>query len=159
MTVRQVVLQSNQSSPLRISAAGFDAQNAQFDELIFDGSQEPLRLWQATYVLAPGIDFMNTANIFATVGMPVMATPVATTPLFVCLGYQELFGGAGGRTDSAPFRNNISGGSQQGLGGSISNVDGAGNRIVGINMWRNNSVGTELSAPAIINFLIFKNIQ
>lgn len=156
MSTRRAVFQSNASSPLLVSVAGHDAATAQLDDCIFNGAQDPLRLWQATHATVPWIDFTNTANIFANVGPPVLPSPAGKTPIFVVICRQ---GGLLGSRNTVPFRNNAGGAAQTGLGGSISNVDGGGNRVVGINMCRNNSVNGLYVGDAVINFLVFRNIQ
>jgi hypothetical protein len=85
---RRVIIDSNASSPLRIAVAGVDAATAQFNALIFDGNQPPLRLWGTGYVLVSGTTYnqflggKNTSEATASGSFP---TPAGTTPVFMVM--------------------------------------------------------------------------
>ena len=73
-------------SPLRISVVGADALTAQFNDLIFDGNQPPLRLWGTGFTSVVGITF-NERQFGKTVSegapIPVVAVPPGLTPVFI----------------------------------------------------------------------------
>jgi hypothetical protein len=158
--VKRVIIGSEGGSPLRVSVAGVDASSAQFNNLIFDGNQPPLRLYSTGYVTArvlqaSGSD-RNTAAIF-TNGPPVPVTPSGTTPIFFCMVRQPTSSGVVnpggvGNANSPPFRTY----NFYGLGGSI--VDDGGNIFLGFNCNRD-TTGTMFSADGVINFAILKNYQ
>jgi hypothetical protein len=73
-------------SPLRISVAGADALTAQFNDLIFDGNQPPLRLWGAGFTTVPGItwnEHLGGKNLSEGTAIPVVAVPAGLTPVFM----------------------------------------------------------------------------
>jgi hypothetical protein len=75
-------------SPLRISAAGSDALTAQFLSLIFDGNQPPLRLAVTGFTTVTGITWnqrVGGKNVSEGSPVPVFATPIGTTPIFMTL--------------------------------------------------------------------------
>lgn len=85
---RRVIIDSTAASPLRVSVAGVDAATAEFNDLIFDGNQSPLRLWGTGYVLVDGVTFNEwTAgqNAREATGPTVLATPAGTTPVFMVM--------------------------------------------------------------------------
>lgn len=51
MIERVVIGKASTNSPLRVSAAGVDANLAAFEDLLFDGNQPPLRLHHVGYVM------------------------------------------------------------------------------------------------------------
>jgi hypothetical protein len=73
-------------SPLRISVADVDVLTAQFNDLIFDGNQPPLRLWGTGFTSVVGITFnerLNGKNISEGTAIPVVAVPAGLTPVFM----------------------------------------------------------------------------
>jgi hypothetical protein len=73
-------------SPLRISVAGADALTAQFNNLIFDGNQPPLRLWGTGFTSVVGITFnerLGGKNVSEGSPIPVVAVPAGLTPVFM----------------------------------------------------------------------------
>jgi hypothetical protein len=73
-------------SPLRISVAGADALTAQFNDLIFDGNQPPLRLWGTGFTSVVGITFnerLGGKNVSEGAPIPVVAVPAGLTPVFM----------------------------------------------------------------------------
>lgn len=83
---RRVVIKSSSSSPFRISAAGVDALSAEFNDLIFDGNQPPLRLWISGYTTVEGMsrdEYNGGQNIREGSGIGPFTTPSGTTPVFL----------------------------------------------------------------------------
>src|SRR5215475_2824666 len=111
-------------SPLRISVVGADALTAQFNDLIFDGNQPPLRLWGAGFSSVVGITFnerLGGKNVSEGAPIPVVAVPAGLTPVFMTLWRKDdglghmytpssqgsnngLIGGGGGGVCSGLFR-------------------------------------------------------
>jgi len=85
--VKRVTLGGSGGSPLRISTSGVDVDLAEFNTLIFDGNQSPLRLSQLTWVHVEGMSWnewtggQNTRE--ATAGA-VISSPSGTTPIWLC---------------------------------------------------------------------------
>ena len=52
---RRVIYQGGSGSPFRVSASGVDAALAEFNDLIFDANQPPLRLWGTGATQVAGI--------------------------------------------------------------------------------------------------------
>lgn len=159
MTTQRVRLQSGSGSPLRISVVGVDVNSAQFNNLLFDGNQPPLRLWSTGYVLVAPIDQLNTASAFFTDGPTVPASPSGTIPIFfVCVRQPATTApnpGAVGNSNSPPFRTYNS----YGMGGGIFNVSGS-NVFSGLNFNRDNGVsGLFAGVPCVVNYAIMKNYQ
>jgi hypothetical protein len=50
---RRVIIDSTAASPFRVSVAGVDVLTAEFNDLIFDGNQSPLRLLATGWVVCP----------------------------------------------------------------------------------------------------------
>jgi hypothetical protein len=118
--VRRVVIDGNASSPLRISVAGVDAATAQFNALIFDANQPPLRLWGTGYVGVMGITFnqrsagktMNEGSVVRVVAVPPGFSPIFLTHWRVDDGIGRVF------TPSSQSFSTVTGG---GGGGVCSN--------------------------------------
>jgi hypothetical protein len=73
-------------SPLRISVADVDVLAAEFNDLIFDGNQPPLRLRGTGFTSVIGITFnqrLNGKNISEGTAIPVVAVPAGLTPVFM----------------------------------------------------------------------------
>lgn len=159
MTTKRVILQGGGGSPLRISVAGVDASGAQFNNLLFDGNQPPLRLWSTGYVTIPVIDQLNVATAFFTDGPVVPVSPSGTTPIFFLSVRQPNTGainpGGVGNSNSPAFRTY----NAYGLGGGIFNVSGS-NVFSGLNFNRDNgSSGLFGANQGVVNFAIMKNYQ
>lgn len=159
MTTERVILQGGSGSPLRISVAGVDASGAQFNNLLFDGNQPPLRLWSTGSVLVPPIDQLNIATAFFTDGPTVPVSPSGTVPIFFVCVRQPVTGapnpGAVGNSNTPPFRTY----NAYGMGGGIFNVGGS-NVFSGLNFNRDNGVnGLFAGSPCIVNYAIMKNYQ
>lgn len=64
--INRVRFDSNTSSPFRVSVNGVDESSAEFNTLIFDGNQAPMRLWATGWFTLAGIsdnDFNGGKNI------------------------------------------------------------------------------------------------
>jgi hypothetical protein len=75
-------------SPLRISVRGVNALVAQFNDLIFDGNQPPLRLAVTGFTTVAGITWnqrLGGKNVSEGAAIPVFATPAGMTPVFMTL--------------------------------------------------------------------------
>lgn len=88
MTTRRVLITPGASSPLRVSVVGVDASGAQFDDLLFDANQPPMRLyangWGRVSYTAPG-----DGNILQWARLALLpSTPAGTFPLFMTMSYQ-----------------------------------------------------------------------
>lgn len=149
---KRVVIQGGGASPIRVSAAGVSVDGAEFNDLIFDGNQSPLRIAPSGlgYVEVPVIDrkddsFMTIKKQITSV--PIPAVPTGTTPLFLVAWRQR------DDINALATPRYPSGG-----GGSISNVDGAGLRFVALNFVVRQTYMPE-RPPNIINYCIFSNAQ
>lgn len=157
MTIQRVTIQG---AVMRVSVAGVDASLAQFNNLIFDGNQPPLRLWGTGFVTIPVIDALNNAGAFftdSTLALPTV--PAGTVPIFLTSVRQPNTGapnpGGVGNQNTPSFRTL----NAFGLGGAIFNVSGV-NVFTGINFNRDNSVsGLFGSNKGVVNFAIMKNYQ
>lgn len=154
---RRVIIQGDATSPFRVSVAGVDAASAQFNNLIFDGNQPPLRLWSTGWVSAPTISFSDTNAASFANGPFVPVTPSGTTPIFFCMVRQPTTSGVVnpggvGNSNSTPFRTY----NFYGMGGAI--ADDGGNLFLGFNCNRD-VTGTMFSGDGIVNYAIMKNYQ
>jgi hypothetical protein len=85
---RRVIFDSSAASPLRISVAGVDAAGAEFNNLIFDANQSPLRLAGTGYLLIDGIsrdEFEFGRNIRTAATPSPVVTPAGTTAVFMVM--------------------------------------------------------------------------
>lgn len=151
---RRVIIDSTAASPLRISVAGVDAATAQFNALIFDGNQPPLRLWGTGYTTVEGMSWNEHAggqNIREAAGIPVVATPAGTTPIFMTMW--RLNDGQG-RLTTPSFQSSANGG-QGGGGGAI-----CSNQFIGT-CFTTGAPGAPDARPNFIyaNYCVFKNYQ
>lgn len=122
---RRVIIDSTATSPFRISVAGVDAASAEFNDLIFDGNQLPLRLWHAGYLEIAGItynEFAGGQTIRSGVTAALFPTPAGTSAMFKCMwrnasdslgriytpsyldGQNPILGGGGGGVCSGVFK-------------------------------------------------------
>lgn len=153
MTTQRVIIDSTAASPFRVSVAGVDASSAQFNDLIFDGNQSPIRLWATGYILVDGTtwnDFnLGGKNTTEAGGPGGFTTPSGTTPVFVTMwrrndGIGKIF------TPSFQASSNVTNG---GGGGGI-----CSGQFLGLSF----NVGapgapTSLPAQNYTNYCIFKN--
>lgn len=149
----RVIIDSTAASPLRVSVAGVDAALAEFNNLIFDGNQSPLRLSSTGYVVVGGISYNDytIGGKNTNEGSPVLvlATPAGTTPIWFS-GFTK---NAGDPFQSMWHVNNLS----QGTGSSICQSSG-NNYFIGVN----HQIGapgtpTVPGASAYISYAIMKN--
>lgn len=152
MTIDRVKIDGSASSPFRVSVAGVDVSGAEFNTLIFDGNQSPLRLWATGYINVAGIsdsDFSiggKNINVDYTGSFP---TPSGTTPIFITMHKRSdgPSGNPNGFTVTPYF------GSREGGGGGIcSGVFVGANFHVGIP-----GTGSTPGPPAYCNYCIFKD--
>lgn len=163
MAKKRVIIQSNATSPFRVSVIGVDASGAQFNNLIFDGNQPPLRLWATGYVQPLPLGFSNPDTATFADSAPIIATPSGKTPIYFLSTRQPLGpntlnpGGVGNGNCSAFITYN-----SYGEGGLISIGAGSGgsNLFTGMNFNRDSLIGNQFSnIPAVVNFAIMKNYQ
>lgn len=150
--VRRVILDGTAASPLRISVAGVDAAFAEFNNLIFDGNQSPLRLSQLTWVYVEGMswnEWNGGQNTREALAGAVISTPLGTTPIWLCT-----ITSFGNTFMSTPFHSNpVSGG-----GGSSICQSGGVNYAIGV--CHNNgfpAIPDDRAAGYYINFAVMKN--
>lgn len=150
---RRVIIDGNAASPFRVSVAGVDAASAEFNDLIFDGNQAPLRLWGTGWMTIGGIsynDFIGGKNI-NTSHTGSFSTPSGTFPVFMTMW----------RNSSDPnnliytpsFQTAANNANQGGGGGGI-----CGGVFKGFNS--NHGLPSSPSSPApdaYVNFCVFKN--
>lgn len=152
--VKRVIIDSTAASPLRVSVSGVDADSAEFNDLIFDGNQSPLRLWGVGYGYAAGFSYnswIGGKNVNEGSSIPVLNTPTGTTSIFVVQQVQE---GSGGNARPPFWQTGTSG--QLGGGGGIC----SSSLFCPISM--NSGPPGAPSSPAggsYVNFMIFKNYQ
>lgn len=159
---RRVIFQSSAASPLRISVAGSDAASAQFNQLIFDGNQPPLRLWSTGWIAVVPLAFANTAQVLFQDGPTLPVTPAGTVPIFFTVTrQQELVGVGGGITNpvNEPANRTYD---AAGMAGAVFAVGGS-NVFTAMNFNRDNSVGgiygTNTGSPVsgVVNYAIMLN--
>lgn len=150
MTIDRVKIDGSASSPFRVSVSGVDVDGAEFNTLIFDGNQSPLRLWATGFFAVAGItdnDFSGGKNISVD-HSGSFPTPSGTTPVFITMSRRtDAPGNPNGFTVTPYFGNRNGGG-----GGICSGT------FVGANFWVGN-VGSGAAPGPIIysNYCIFKD--
>jgi hypothetical protein len=150
---RRVILDSTAASPLRMSVAGIDAAGAEFNDLIFDANQSPLRLAGTGYLLIDGMtknQFTGGQNIRTShTGSPV-TTPAGTTAVFMVAWRMN----TAGQPLYTPFVPNVINFGTNGGGGGI-----CSNLFVGacFNIAPVPAGNDELPPPNYTNYCIFKN--
>lgn len=89
MTIKRVVIDSSAASPFRVSASGVDTDAAEFDSLLFDGNQPPLRLWGTGYVSVVGMTYnqnhLSGITVHESSPVAVLATPAGKYPHFAVM--------------------------------------------------------------------------
>lgn len=155
----RVVIQGGGVSPLRISVVGVDASSAQFNNLIFDGNQPPLRLWGVGYVTSAPLASGSGATVTSGSPATVITTPSGAFPLFLTMVRQPLAGGspvnpgAVGNQNTPAFRTLNNYGS-----GILINNSGSNNLLYGINFNRDNPTnGLFGTQSCICNYAVLKN--
>lgn len=162
--VKRVVIQGGGSAPIRVSAAGVSVDGAQFNDLIFDGNQPPLRLYATGYTLVPpiyrGANSVQTIQHVVDYAAPIPQVPDGTTPLFIVATRQRMSeGNTYGYLMTPTYRGGIDG---AGGGGAISNVDGGGLRFVALSFTvvHDEWVPPQPDQPDnLVNYCIFRNAQ
>jgi hypothetical protein len=163
MTTRRVLISPGASSPLRVSVAGVDASGAQFDDLLFDANQPPMRLyvngWGRVPYTAPG-----DGNILQWVRLALLpSTPSGTFPLFMTMNYQPNLTTPGSEgayfPNYSPYGTTPSFATSQGGGGAVG--DGW---FTGISFNKQNTLPSGAANPNFpdqthIAYAIFRNYQ
>lgn len=145
MIERVVIGKSATDSPLRVAAVGYDANNAEFDELLFDGNQPPLRLHHIGYVYVDDLDYANLAPAWtASVAYP----PLNGYPQF-CVMSRKTNSTNNGQSTLKPQPACRGGGS--GGGGVVTP-----NKFWGVN-WDRKYPFPSGPSYRYVNFAIFKN--
>lgn len=85
MIERVIIGKGPNNSPLRVSAAGFDANLAEFEDLLFDGNQPPLRLHHVGYVQ---IADKNPSNLAPAIISSAVFPPLPGYPQFCVMSRQ-----------------------------------------------------------------------
>lgn len=147
---RRVIFDSSAASPLRISVAGVDAAGAEFNNLIFDANQSPLRLAGTGYLLIDGVnrdEFEHGRNARTAATPSPVVTPIGTTAFFMVMWRANIV--------SPLFTPYFKGGyGTRGGGGGI-----CSNQFVGVcfNIANSFEAPSTLPLPNYTNYCIFKN--
>ena len=153
---RRIVFKGGGSAPFTVAAAGRDADGdrSDFENLIFNGNQPPLRLWGKSVVVVPGIQANNNAIGVIAKGGSIMPTPAGLWPLFCVVGQFTSDAGPSKRPITGPFFTSPSG-YGSGFGGALSS-DGY---FYGVNFTtrRTPQGETPQSLAYQIYYAIFKN--
>lgn len=159
---RRVIINSGAASPLRISVAGVDAATAEFNALIFDGNQSPLRLWGTGYVTVEGMsqnEYYGGQNVRELSAGAVVATPPGTTPVFMTMWRNSA--DSQGRLWSPSFQNGgYNNAGSSGIGGGGGAI--CSGQFIGVSFSYALSVSgdpTIRPAPNYTNYCVFKNYQ
>jgi hypothetical protein len=81
--VGRVKIQGGASSPFRVSVATVDVATADFDQLIFDGNQQPFRIWSTNYIAADLIPYGTAGLAMPTKStLQTYACPAGQFPMF-----------------------------------------------------------------------------
>jgi hypothetical protein len=159
---RRVIIDSTAASPLRVSVAGVDAAGAEFNDLLFDGNQSPLRLWGTGWAFAQGFsqnDYSGGKNINEGTPVLVLQTPPGTRSIFICnSAFQSGATPANGR-NQPPWRNVGTAGTSGG-GGGICSTDAVGANMYFVPVCFNTGLPTQPTVPGngqYNNYAIFKN--
>lgn len=154
MTTRRARIQSGNGSPFRISVAGVDSNLAEFDDLIFDGDQNPLRRAQYGSAIVSNLAFNNLAP--ATFAPVVLnrTYPSGKFPVFSLIGNITKY-----FPESPEIPPTVTNWKTPSTAGSLADDVGGGvdsNYFYAINYARN--VNDIQAGYATIQFLIFNNI-
>ena len=82
----RVVIDSSAASPFRVGVAGVDAATAEFNDLIFDANQPPLRLWGTGFIDVAGFSFNQHSggqNMVEGTPAAVVSVPSGLSPVFL----------------------------------------------------------------------------
>lgn len=139
--VQRVKISSGASSPFVVSVPGVDVATAAFDEWIFNGNQQPFRIYLNHYIQANLIPASSSGGLaYATQGPSVYSTPSGQFPMFNVM-WRIPDGTASDKLKTAKQ-----------VGGVINSADG---KFYGISYARQSSSGT--IAYAYCNYLIYRN--
>lgn len=139
--VARVKIQGGASSPFRVSVATVDVATADFDQTIFDGNQQPFRIWSNNYIAANLIpSFASGGLAYATQGPSVYTTPSGQFPMFNVM-WRIPDGTASDKLKTAKQ-----------VGGVINSADG---KFYGISYARQSNPSS--ISYAYCNYLIYKN--
>lgn len=139
-------------SPLRISVMGVDVSGAEFNTLIFDANQSPLRLWANGFMNIPGItdnDFIGGKNVQEQASGITFSTVSGNPPTFLIMHKRS--DGPGGNPNGnliTPYFGSREGGG----GGMCSNQFVGANFLVGIP-----GSGGNPGPTNYVNYAVFKN--
>lgn len=154
MTTKRVVIDQTAASPLRISASGTDADSAEFNTLIFDANQMPLRLFATGYSLMNGItwnDRLGGKNVNEGGPISLFTPPAGTTPVFMTVWRRD---DGIGRVYTASFNSSLNATSGGGGGGICGSVFCPACFSVGAP-----GAPTTLPPNTYINYCVFKNVN
>lgn len=147
------------SAPFRVSVSGVDAVGAQFDQVIFDANQAPLRLYTRGYLGMSPIGTSDITQAIVQLASSRPTTPSGTNPLFAVMWRsQQLSGDPEGPHDDGSIQHVTPGyhylkltpARGQGGGGGIMGTDG----FYTVNWCRQE---TGYYYPNYVNFAIFRN--
>ena len=165
MTTRRVIIGPGGSSPFRVSVAGVDAAGAQFNDLIFDGNQPPLRLFLNGYIAVDAISQSDSAGgvtLRIAYGPSGPVVPSGTNALFLTMWRQPnlavgnfRYNGGNGFPITPQFASSNST-TGQGGGGTMDN-----SRFIALSFSRPillpSGFWTGFPTPNYVNYCIFKN--
>lgn len=156
MTIERVTIEG---AVMRVSVAGVDVSSAQFNNLIFDGNQPPLRLWMSGWVGVPVLANGSGSTLVTTQG-PSLSVAGGVSPIFFTCVRQPIQSGvvnpgAVGNNNSPSFRTQ----NNYGCGGTITDVGGGVSNFYGMNFNRENPAGTAFGNDGIVNYSIMRNVQ
>lgn len=150
MTVNRVKIDGSAASPFRVSVAGVDVDGAEFNTLIFDGNQSPLRLWATGYHTIAGItdsDFNGGKNIEVFNGND-FPTPSGTTAIFMIMYRRTDAGGNPNGFTNTPYF-----GAREGSGGGM-----CSGKFVGANFYAGLAgTGAAPGPSSYVNYCVFKD--
>jgi len=167
MTTRRVIIGPGGSSPFRVSVTGVDAAGAQFNDLIFDGNQPPLRLFLNGFMAIDPLSQGESSDgitVKLVAGPTGPAVPGGTNAMFLTMWRQPngavgnyLYNGGAGYVTTPQFASSSSSTGQGGGGGMDSS------RFIGLSFARPillpSGFWTGFTGPTYINYCIFKNYQ
>lgn len=150
--INRVRFDASAASPLRISVAGVDENGAEFNTLIFDANQSPLRLWANGYINIAGItdaNFSGGQNVQEQASGVTFTTPSGNPPAFLIMTKRS--DGPSGNPQGALVTPYF--GSREGGGGGM-----CSNQFVGAN-FHAGIIGTGATPgpTCYVNYAVFKN--
>lgn len=80
--VNRLKIASGVTSPFQVSVSGVDVNSAAFNQLIFDGNQQPYRVWANSYIAANLIPYGAAGVVAPTAGPTTYSCPSGQFPLF-----------------------------------------------------------------------------